>query len=224
MLWFPSKKQASTKQKQGRAGNQKPAGKNIREDLIGLVGLHDRGFVMAKPTSAYSPWLQERTANLGTKIGGSGTNLTDGLRKALKLVSKAPKGMHRRIWLLSDGYPNRELEALFAVVNQARSAWTNINTVGFGDSFDGRLLRQVASATHNGKFVSVKSLRQLTDALVITEKGSGRNQHHRRPEMTVFAIDLSPSMTSPMEGKKTRISVVEEALLHLLNYKQKCFA
>jgi hypothetical protein len=106
----------------------------------------------------------------------------------------------------------------------AQAAWTNINTIGFGDRFDETLLRRIAGSTHNGKFVSVQSLRQLTDALVIAENGPGHNRHHHRRETTVFAIDLSGSMTHPMEGNKTRIAVVEEALLHLLKYKQACFA
>lgn len=225
MLWFPRKKQGSVQHKQSRPTNQASvAVKKNHEDLIGLVGFHDRGFVMAKPASPYAPWLQERTSNIRTKIAGSGTNITDGLRVSLKLVSNAPRGMHRRIWLLSDGYPNRETGEIASVIGSAVSSWTNINTIGFGDSFDERLLRKIAAATHNGKFVSVQSLRQLTDALMLSEKGSGRKRHHHRAEMTIFAIDLSPSMTTPMAGNKTRISVVEEALLHLLNYKQRCFA
>jgi Mg-chelatase subunit ChlD len=195
------------------------------EDLIGLVGFHDQGFVMAKPTSAFSPWLQERTSGLHGKIAGSGTNLAAGLRVALHLVVRAPQGMHRRIWLLSDGYPNREVEGIAPAVAEAVSAWTNINTIGFGDSFDEGLLREIAAGTHHGKFVSVQSLRQLTDAIVIAEGGTARSRNPRhRPEMTVFAIDLSGSMTAHMEGHKTRIAVVEEALLHLLKYKQACFS
>lgn len=205
-------------------GQSSVPGPDIREDLIGQVGFHDRGFVMTKPTSAFSPWLQERSANLHRRIGGNGTNMTDGLRVALQLVSKAPRSMYRRIWLLSDGYPNRETDSLARVVSEARNAWTNINTVGIGDNYAEKLLRQIAGATHNGKFVSVQSLRQLTDALVIAENGSAKNRQFHRREMTVFAIDLSGSMTMGMEGHKTRIAVVEEALLHLLKYKQTCFA
>jgi len=219
-MLFSTKRQSSPRNKP----HTQFIGQGPQEDLIGLVGFHDRGFVMAKPTSAFSPWLQNRTANLHEKIAGSGTNITDGLRVALQLVTKAPRGMHRRIWLLSDGYPNRDTDNLYRVVADARAAWTNINTIGFGDRFDEDLLRRIARSTHKGKFVSVQSLRQLTDALVIAENGSNRNRHHHRREMTIFAIDLSGSMTEGMEGNKTRISVVEEALLHLLKYKQACFA
>jgi hypothetical protein len=41
--------------------------------------------------------------------------------------------------------------------------------------------------------------------------------------VTILAIDLSASMREPMEGR-TKIEVVEEAIRHLIHYKQKLFS
>ncbi len=193
-------------------------------DRMGLVGYHDHAFVIAKPADLFAAWLQARTRQLHTKVSGSGTNITDGLRKSVEMLKRTPKGVLRRIWLLTDGHPNREVGSIMDVVNEAYRNYININTIGFGNMYDGNLLRQISGATHNGKFVPVSTLRQLTKAL---ESGSnGKNapkRHHHRSETTILTIDLSGSMMGPMGGK-TKVSVVEEAIVHLINYKQKCFA
>ncbi|MHC4176014.1 MAG: vWA domain-containing protein [Planctomycetota bacterium] len=206
-----------------RAARRSPVEKVYGADRIGIVGFHDRGFVIAKPAEPFAPWLLERSQRLQQKVGGC-TNLTDGLRRAVEMVRRTPRGILRRIWLLSDGYPNRETSRLAGVVEDARRAWANLNTIGFGDEYDGDLLRRISAATHRGKFVPVRTLRELTDALVIATNGdSGPNRRHHRAETTILAIDLSTTMLDPMEGK-TKIAVVEEAVLHLLHYKQQCFS
>ncbi|HEY6945393.1 MAG TPA: hypothetical protein VI431_09670, partial [Candidatus Acidoferrum sp.] len=63
----------------------------------------------------------------------------------------------------------------------------------------------------------------LTDALVSTADGQPATYHRHRAETTVIAVDLSGSMTSPMEGRR-KIEVVEQALMQLLLYKQRCFS
>ncbi len=194
-------------------------------DRIGLVGFHDIGFVIAYPGLAHSAKLIDRSQRLREKVGGTGTNITDGLRKSVEMLISAPKGVLRRIWLLTDGFPNRECELITFVLEQAGRYRINVNTIGFGNSYDERLLREISAATHNGKFVPIKSLRELSAALT-RESGvhntQGERRHHRA-ETTVLAIDLSPSMTESMEGK-TKVQVVEEAVIHLLNYKQRCFS
>ncbi len=207
-----------------QAASRHPVRKVYGADRIGLCGFHDRGFVIAKPAEAHAAWLQERGQQLHQKVGGSGTNLTDGLRKAVEMLQRTPRGILRRIWLLTDGYPNREIESMVSVVEAARRSYINVNTIGFGDTYDEDLLRRISGATHNGKFVPVRTLQQLTDALVLS--ANGNNSRHRprhQAETTILAIDLSPSMTGSMGGK-TKIRVVEEAVLHLLHYKQQCFS
>lgn len=195
-----------------------------RADMVGLVGFHDRGFVVAKPAEPHAHWLQERVTSLPDRVSGASTNITDGLRKAIGLLEKSPRERLRRIWLLTDGMPNREQGELMTAVAEARRQYININTIGFGDPgaylYDPDLLRRIAGATHNGRFVPVDSLRTLSNAL----KGSaGQGLGNRRPETTVLAIDCSGSMLQYMENKR-RIDVVVEAITHLLHYKQKCFA
>ncbi|RJP34727.1 MAG: VWA domain-containing protein [Candidatus Omnitrophota bacterium] len=201
-----------------------PVKKVYGSDRIGIVGFHDRGFVIAKPAEPHAAWLQQRSQTLHEKIGGC-TNITDGLRQSLELIKKVPKGILRRIWLLSDGHPNIETDSLNAIVDEARQAYCNINTIGFGNpnNYDENLLRNIASSTHNGKFVPVTTLRQLTDALIRSGDGRQRTRHHHRSETTILAIDLSYSMRESMENT-TKIAVVETAVMQLLLYKQRCFA
>lgn len=205
--------------------NQTPGftNKTYGADRIGLVIFHDTARIIASPAEPHDHSLQERVCALPGLVGGSGTNLTAGIRSAMQLAMQSPAGCLRRIWLLTDGKPNIEENGLWTAVEDARKCRININTIGFGDpgsrDYDPELLERIAKATHNGRFIPVDSLRSLSEAL---KKNNGQNRHHRR-EVTVMAIDCSPSMGWPME-KKQRIEVVVEALMHLLRYKQKCFA
>lgn len=190
-----------------------------RPDRIGLVGFHEYGFVIARPAEPFAPWLMERSQTLHHQLGGR-TNLADGLRQALQLLSSTPSGIYRKIWLLSDGEPNVDIESLGPLVAACHQARININAIGFGDAYDELLLRRIAGATHRGKFVPVQGLRELTRTLASHEQPvSGAC----RPETAILAIDCSGSMAEPMEGR-TKIAVVEEAILHLLHYKQRLFS
>ena len=197
-------------------------------DKIGLVGFNDKGFVISEPAKAHEHTLQEKSQTLHQFVAGV-TNMTDGLRKGVEMCEWSPRFALRRIWLLSDGYPNREIAGLMAMVEQAKNSYININTIGFGDTYDEALLRQIADSTHNGKFVPVNSLRELTNALVAygnngkNRNGGNGNHHRRRMETTAMVIDLSGSMRAAMDGK-TKVKVVEEAILHLLHYKQQLFS
>jgi Mg-chelatase subunit ChlD len=197
--------------------------KNHHNDLVGLVGFHDQGFIVAKPAEPHAHWLQERVASLPKRVSGESTNMTDGLRKGLQLLEKTPRNRYRRIWLLTDGKNRREQDKLMSIVAHARRLHVNINTIGFGNPgsiyYDPDMLKKISGATHNGRFVPVSSLRQLSKAL----KGGARfGLGNRKAETTVLVIDCSGSMTQPM-GNQQRIEVVVEAITHLLHYKQKCF-
>jgi Mg-chelatase subunit ChlD len=195
-------------------------------DKTGIVGFNEWGVVISEPANAHEHTLQEKSQTLHQFVGGV-TNMTDGLRKGVEMCERSPWGALRRIWLLSDGYPNKETDGLMAMVERAKNSYININTIGFGNTYDEALLRQIASATHNGKFVPVNSLRELTNALVAHGNNgrnkNGRNGNPRRMETTVLVIDLSGSMLDAMNGK-TKVAVVEEAILHLLHYKQQLFS
>lgn len=195
-------------------------------DLIAIAGYHDNGFVIAKPAPPHAAWLQARLQNLYKKVGGSGTNITDGLRKGIDILRRTPPGILRRIWLLTDGYANRETDQIIPMAQKAFKNRININTIGFGDpgGYDENLLRKIAATTHNGKFIPVNSLRELTNVLIRSSKNSkGIKRGKHRAETTVLVLDFSPSMSWAMEGKR-RIDIVEEAVFRLLAYKQQCFA
>jgi hypothetical protein len=193
-------------------------------DRIGLVGFHDRAFVIARPTEPFKGWLQHRAQQLHEKLGGSGTNIADGLRQAVELLEQTPPGVLRRVWLLSDGEANREVDGIMPAIERARAAYVNVNCIGIGDKFDEALLRRIAAACHNGKFVPITTLRELTDALLARgdAPGNGCRRHHRS-ETTVITCDCSLSMSEQMDGKP-KIRVVEEATLRLLLHKQRNFS
>lgn len=201
---------------------RKQAPKKFGPDRVALVGFHEKGFVIARPAPPHADWLQARIGRLPYQLG-TATNLTDGLRTAVKVCQKTPPGILRRIWLLSDGYPNRQQDRIDTVLAAAHQARVNVNTIGFGDEYDGRLLRRISQSTHNGKFVAVRTMRELTAALVKSGPNQGRRRGRRQAETTVIAVDLSYSMLERMEGKP-KIQVVQDVLLQLLHYKQQCFS
>lgn len=201
-----------------------PVRKIFAPDRIGLVGFHDPAFVIARPAEPFKGWLQDRAQKLHAKLGGGGTNIAAGLRLSTELLEQTPPGVLRRIWLLSDGEANREVEGIMPVIERARAARVNVNCIGIGDSFDEALLRRIAAACHNGKFVPITTLRELTDALLARgTSAAGQRLWHHRSETTIIACDCSLSMNEAMDGKP-KIKVVEEAVMRLLLHKQRSFA
>jgi Mg-chelatase subunit ChlD len=192
-------------------------------DQVGLVGFNTTGFALVPPCTAFDCRLQQAVAALPSHCAG-GTNLTAGMRLSLALLRQAPIGYLRRMWLLTDGYPNVDVDGIVPAVTAARAEQVNINTIGFGDSYDRSLLERIAAGTHRGRFVPVQSLRELTYGLLADHRPAraGGRWHHRA-EVTVLALDLSPSMLEPMEGR-TKLAVVQEAVTRLLAFKQRCFS
>ena len=195
-------------------------------DKVGLVGFGENAWIIALPAEPHAAWLQARTRDLKFKADGKGTNLTAAIRVGTEMLKKTPKGILRRMWLLTDGEANRETHRLKDAVRDARAAYVNINCIGFGDSFDSEQLKDISSATHNGKVFEISTLRELTNVLIANAKPQSslnKQHHHHRAETTVFCIDLSASMQESMDGKR-KIEIVQEALDRLLLYKQQVFA
>ncbi len=191
-------------------------------DRISIVGFNEEGFQIALPAEPHAHWLQERSQRLHKHVKGR-TNIADGLRVGIEMCKKTPRGILRRIWLLSDGEANVNPGGIWPMVQRAYKSHININTIGFGNSFDESTLRKISASTHRGKFVPVKSLRELTNTLTHFSSNGNSNGFHHRSETTVLVIDLSASMGWAM-GNKTKVQVVEEAILHLLLMKQKMFS
>ncbi|OGR07199.1 MAG: hypothetical protein A2511_12430 [Deltaproteobacteria bacterium RIFOXYD12_FULL_50_9] len=167
----------------------------------------------------------ERIQLLPSKISGSSTNIASAIDLALQVLAHPSlQGYQKRIWILSDGLPNAGQDRHAALLKNARESWVNLNTVALGNFFNSNhgLLRDMATATHNGKFYEVKNLRELRAALGITRNPS-RTQRSHRAEATVYAIDCSGSMLGAMEGKR-KIDVAVQALEDLIAYKQQTWS
>lgn len=206
-----------------------PGPKLYGTDRIGLVGFNTKGFVIARPARPHDAWLQPRIMDLPNKVGG-GTNIADGLRKALEIFDNAPQEIQgrilKRIWLYSDGLPTTEQDAILPLAEKAARQFINVNTVGFGNTgaFNEQLLQAIASKTHNGRFIRVHDLQELCNALVASGPNSARIQHRRhRMEFTVVVCDCSGSMSEDMGGRR-KIEVAAQSLLHLVMWKQRLYA
>lgn len=186
-------------------------------DMIALVGFHHGAVVLSKFVSTHDHAFEEAVARLPQVINNY-TNLAAGLRESINLVSKAPRGMRRRIWALSDGQDNVETDKLFGEVRRAAENRININTIGFGlgNGVSPGRLKAVSAGTHNGRYITVESAKRLGKSL---RSGlTGPAQVHQG-EATVYCIDLSPSMNDKM-GSKSKIEVVRDTMLDLIHYKR----
>lgn len=195
-------------------------------DTIGLTAFHERGFVVMRPSLLNSPKIPERFQSLQSKIDGMGTNITDGLRQAIKLACETPKGRRKRIVLLSDGGANREITSLWQEVQRAKENYINIDAIAFGPDAPRDTLERIANGTHRGRMLPVNSLRELSDALAGAAQFNPARSGNYKPQTTIYCIDASISMRMPMAGEagRTRIDVVQECLFRDLVVKQKAFA
>jgi Mg-chelatase subunit ChlD len=189
-------------------------------DMLSLVGFSNHASVLSPFVGAFDGRFAKAVQRLPeTAAHGSMTNITAGLRVANDLLSRMPTGLRRRIWLLSDGGANEEVNGLWSQVHRAKAQRTNINTIGFGNrgEFDEDLLKRIAATTHNGRYFEATTIAALGHAF---QHGKGRSRPvHHRGEATVFVIDCSASMTELMEKRK-RIDVVRAAMHDLILWKQ----
>lgn len=200
-----------------------PGGRAYGPDLLGLVGFNAVAVTLVPPCSVFDGRLVEAVGKLPAHVSGL-TNLAAAIQQAVELLKQVPRGYLRRCWLLSDGEATTEQGGIPAAIAEARAAWVNVNCIGFGDKFDRPTLETIAAGTHRGWFVEVRGLRALTDALLADQRPPRSNRHRQhRAECTILALDLSGSMSEPMEGRK-KIEVVQEAVGRLLAFKQRCFS
>lgn len=189
-------------------------------DMLALVAFSEQATVLSSFVGAFDGKFVTAVQQLPDAASRGGTtNITAGLRAANDMIARMPRGLRRRVWLLSDGGANVEVDGLWQQVHRATTQYCNINTIGFGDpgEFDEQLLKRIAGATHNGRYFEATTVAALGQAFRRAAGHAHPNNH--RGETTVFVIDASGSMTSPMEGR-TRIDVVRNAMNDLLRWKQ----
>jgi Mg-chelatase subunit ChlD len=191
--------------------------------MLSLIGFNDNAKVLSPFVSAFDANFVKAVQGLPAAVGGYSTNLTSGLRLANDLIGRMPKGLRRRIWLLSDGggnHPEDIAGGILPEVERARQQYTNINTIGFGDpgQFDKALLTRIASTTHNGKFFEVTTINAL--GATFRRAAGHRSSTNHRGEASVFVIDCSGSMVLFNMGDRKRIEVVRDAMTSLIIYKQ----
>ena len=188
-------------------------------DMLSLVTFGDQAAVRSPLVSAFDAGLAGTVGKLD-KITPGWTNIAAGLRVGVDLLSAAPRGLRRRLWLLSDGRANVDVAGIMPQVARARDAWININTIGFGDpnDYDEAAMRAISQGTHNGRFMSAHTAEKLHEVF----RGVGRATRERfgKGEATCFVIDTSGSMFSEQMGGRPRIEVVKSAVFGLIAYKQ----
>lgn len=185
-------------------------------DLIGVIGFHDKAFPISLPAEPWGNKLGQRVRTLPNRIGGA-TDIAGALRLALDMSRKCPKGSRRRIWLLSDGDANINVQDAIPAARAIAKARINLNVVAFGEAANSQFLKTLAAQTHNGKFVSVHSLQQMSAALKRDSIVKRKSQH--RQEVAILCVDCSYSMTSGDMGGMTRIEAVRDAIQALCSYK-----
>lgn len=190
-------------------------------DLLALVAFGGKASVLSRPVSAYNPTLLRRVDQLPQVIS-SYTNLTDGLRLSINELLPLHPGLDREIWALSDGQDNVEEDGLFAQVARANANRITINVIGlgFGAEIDPSRLKAVAAGTRNGKYLSVDTARELGE--VVKRMAPSHRRHRAR--VTVFCVDVSPSMENDYMDAKRKIDVVRETMFDLIRYKQKMWS
>ncbi len=167
------------------------AAKKAALQLLQAVGqenaaspIHQMGLVSFRESAQVESPLTTDMASLEASVQqmfpDGGTNIGDGLYKALDLLTGAPPTARKFIILLSDGLPNHGLQSvqefLDGPVAQARSMGVCIYTIGLGEGgeMNAELLRAIAEGSGCGQFYLAKEAFQLRTIYVrIQHKTTG---------------------------------------------------
>ena len=211
-------RQAKPKGRHPNTPQRLPTKRKMGTDLVSLVGFNNDAFIISLPAEPWGTKLGERVAILPAKIGGDGTNIAAGLRRALEISRKCPRGSQRRVWLFSDGEHTRNMADTIPAAQALADAYINLNVIAFGEATGSALLKSLAAKTHHGKFIPVTSLQEMSTALTKTGKQARVKRQHRQ-EVAILVVDCSWSMMTRDMNGFTRIEAVRDAIQHLLRYK-----
>lgn len=137
----------------------------------GNLAVHQVGLVSFREVATIESPLTTDMASLQAIVNqmwaDNGTNISDGVEKALDMLATAPAENRKYIILLSDGLPNNGLETidqfLAGPVARARSMNVCINTIGLGEGgeMNADLLRAIAEGSGCGKYYPASESFQL---------------------------------------------------------------
>jgi Mg-chelatase subunit ChlD len=194
-------------------------------DLIALAGFADKGYMILPPTPISAPGVRSRVDELttGKRFRGGLTNLAAGLDIALPLLEKAKPDRIRKLIIVSDGEPNKQLEQLPLLAARARMANVRICAIHVGPAGSGNEIRRLTETTPGGWYTEARTVGSLASAI---RKAASDTQAHRssRKAVVVFAVDGSSSMSEPIDGSGTsRIEALRKAIqdyltVHVSNY------
>ena len=145
-----------------------------RSSAIGLVSFSNEAQVV-QPLGADYAAASEAIADMTPQ---SGTNVGDGLEKALGSLYGSANTRSRMMILLSDGQSNTGMSAdeiLSGPVFTATAAGIKIYTVGFGDpgDFDEDLLRQIANRTGGVYYYADQAFKLENIYIALQHKAGG---------------------------------------------------
>jgi hypothetical protein len=143
-------------------------------DAIGLVSFSSEAQVDQRLGSDYAG-VSAAIADMSPQ---SGTNLGDGLEKALGSLYGSSKTRSRMIILLSDGQSNEGMpadEILSGPIATAGAAGIKIYTVGFGDAgdIDEELLRQIAERTGGAYYYADQAFKLQNIYIALRHESGG---------------------------------------------------
>ena len=143
----------------------------------GSYGVHQVGLVsfseFARIDSPLTTDMAGLEALVNQMVASGGTNISDGLDKALDILASASPEKRKYIILLSDGIPNNGLttidEFLAGPVARAKSMNVCINTIGLGagGQMNADLLRAIAEGSGCGSFYLADEAFQLRAIYVL---------------------------------------------------------
>ena len=209
----------------GRACVARPVGRETGKplhcpDINALVTFADDAAVVSGFAALTDASFATAVRSLPGRVSGL-TNMAAGLNASIGLFSSAPKGLRRKVVLLTDGHATCDKAAVRGAARRAKNAWINLDTVGIGaeGDFDGPLLREISALTHNGRFHHCGGVAALDRAF---GHGRARSISHIG-QATVFLVDVSTSMRE-LFGDQSRIQAVGQAIERLVRVKQKLWS
>lgn len=167
---------------------------HVSADLVGVIGYADGPKPVVPLTSIQNPSALNAAGGL---LPYGMTNLTSGLGLAQDWLTAQSREIVRRVVVIGDGEPNVDTDRLYPTVSAMRDQYITIDSVFCGEhgSSGEQTLARISAATVGGKAYTARDVEALKELVI---KNAARL--HRRQAATVFLLDCSTSMATPMSG------------------------